>query len=90
MTLFWKLCKDGNLEGVQECLAGGVDINRVSGGSNIRNSGLMMAAFKKHNSVVRLLLEQPTVPALQMSSYFKMARYVKGLFSAHFRPVSAS
>ena len=73
MTLFWKLCKDGNLEGVRECLAREVDINRVSGGSNIRNSGLMMAAFKKHNSVVRFLLEQPTVDLNSTDPYGRTA-----------------
>ena len=52
MAPLWKLCKDGNLAEVRAALARGEDVN---------GTGLMLAAINKHNSTVRLLLEQPTV-----------------------------
>ena len=60
MTPLWKLCEDGNLDGVRGSLARGVNINRANGAGR---SGLMLAVYvyDQHNSTVRLLLEHPTV-----------------------------
>ena len=62
MALLWELCLDGNLAGVRAALARGEDVNSKAGD----NSGgdrtvLMWASLNKKNSIVRLLLEQPTL-----------------------------
>ena len=54
----WILCKDGNLGEVRGSLSRGQDVN--SKDDNNR-TGLMWAVMHRHNSIVRLLLEQPTV-----------------------------
>ena len=60
MTPFWKLCLDGNLDGVLEAVTRGENVNSCSGGDN-RNFSLMLAVFNNHNLVVRFLLEQPSL-----------------------------
>ena len=57
MAPLWELCSEGELVKVREALARGEDVN----GRGYNRTGLMWAAQLKHNSVVRLLLEQPTV-----------------------------
>ena len=59
MAPLWELCKEGNLAGVRAALARGEDVNNGRGSFN--RTGLMLAVLNKHNSIVRLLLEQPTV-----------------------------
>ena len=49
---------EGKLVEVRAALARGEDVN---GRNRYNATGLMLAAMKKHNSIVRLLLEQPTV-----------------------------
>ena len=52
------MCLPGNLAEVRAALTRGEDVNR----KNVYNqTGLMGAVRRKHNSIVRLLLEQPTV-----------------------------
>ena len=58
MALLWDLCLDGNLAGVRAALARGEDVNSKDGNNR---TGLMCAVGQKHNSIVRLLLEQPTL-----------------------------
>ena len=54
----WELCLSGKLVKVRAALASGEDVNR----KDIDNrTGLMWAVIRNHNSVVRLLLEQPTL-----------------------------
>ena len=54
----WELCREGNLKGVKAAIDGGQDLNS----SNANNStGLMWALTRGHNSVVELLLSQPSL-----------------------------
>ena len=57
MAPLWELCSEGKLAKVKKALAKGEDVN----GRGYNWTGLMWAVQLKHNSVVRLLLEQPTV-----------------------------
>ena len=59
MVQVWKLCCQGKLNKVRRALARGEDVNSKSGGQN--KTGLMCAVTRKYGSIVRLLLEQPTV-----------------------------
>ena len=58
MAPLWKLCEQGNLAGVRAALARGEDVNSKDADNR---TGLMCALMQKHNSIVRLLLEQPTL-----------------------------
>ena len=51
-------CSQGSFFMVRAALARGEDVNGVSMGCQ---SGLMCAVMRGHNSIVRLLLEQPTL-----------------------------
>ena len=54
----WHLCRVGNLDKVRRALARGEDVNNKD---EFDRTGLVLAVLHKRNSVVRLLLEQPTV-----------------------------
>jgi len=58
MAPLWKLCKDGNLAKVQAALARGEDVNSKNSNGT---TALMHAVMDKHNSIVKLLLDQPAV-----------------------------
>ena len=58
MAPLWQLCRDGKLEEVRRALARGDDVNNKG---EFNTTGLMLAVWKNHNPVVRLLLEQPVV-----------------------------
>ena len=58
MIPLWQLCQEGKLSEVRAALARGEDVNRKN---DYNRTGLMGAVLSKHNSIVRLLLEQPTV-----------------------------
>ena len=65
-SLLWNLCYKGNIEEVRAALGRGEDVNCLNNNSNIyshrlQQTGLMLAVMNKHNSIVKLLLEQPTV-----------------------------
>ena len=58
MAPLWELCRDGKLDEVRSALARGEDVNdKDSDGT----TALMFAVWKKHNSIVKLLLDQPGV-----------------------------
>ena len=57
---FRQLCWKGNLEEVRAALVRGEDVNGVEARFS-NQTGLMLAVMKGHNSIVRLLLEQPTL-----------------------------
>ena len=59
MTPFWKLCQDGNLDRVRALLTRGANVNSNSVGDN--RSGLMLAVFEKHNPIVRLWMDKPSL-----------------------------
>ena len=58
MSPLWRLCLSGKLAEVRAALARGQDVNIKDKGNR---TGLMWAVRRKHNLIVRLLLEQPTV-----------------------------
>ena len=57
MRPLWELCEEGELAEERAALARGEDVNSKN---NDNKTGLMWAVESKHNSIVRLLLEQPT------------------------------
>ena len=57
MSPLWELCQLGWLAEVREALERGEDVNSKD---NFNETGLMSAVVENHNSIVRLLLEQPT------------------------------
>ena len=58
MTAFWEHCRDGQIEQVRAEIARGGDVNDKSPGGQ---TALMWAVSNGHNSIVKLLLEQPRV-----------------------------
>merc|ERR1712130_361450 len=58
MTAFWELCRDGQIEQVRAEIARGGDVNDKD---SYGITALMYAVWKGHNSIVKLLLEQPRV-----------------------------
>ena len=52
------MCFMGDLAKVREAIGRGEDVNDKS---FMNSTGLMLAVDKKHNSIVKLLLEQPTL-----------------------------
>ena len=58
MPSLWKLCRDGNLDLVRSKLERGGDVNDKD---CYGSTALMMAVCNGHNSIVKLLLEQPAV-----------------------------
>ena len=61
MFSFLESCgSKGNLEEVRAALDRGEDVNGVKAQTG-KLTGLMLAVMNKHNSIVKLLLEQPTV-----------------------------
>ena len=58
MAPLWKLCKDGNLAKVRAALARGEDVNSKN---SVGSTALIWAVMNKHNSIVKLLLDQPAV-----------------------------
>merc|ERR1711953_1246089 len=58
MPRLWELCKEGKLAEVQSALARGEDVNsKISSGS----TALMYTVGNRHNSILKLLLEQTAV-----------------------------
>ena len=66
MALFHELCATGGLEGVRALLAQGEDINA---GNEDDWTGLMIALFNRHNSVVELLLQQASQDINRSDNY---------------------
>ena len=58
MIALWELCEEGELTEVRAALARGEDVNSKS---EDNDTGLMLAIVNGNNSIVRLLLEQPTL-----------------------------
>ena len=53
-----QLCVDGKLDEVRSALAHGEDVNSKN---SIGTTALIIAVGRKHNSIVKLLLDQPAV-----------------------------
>ena len=61
----WKLCHDGKLDEVRSALARGEDVNdKDSWGT----TALMYAVLGRHNSIVKLLLDQPGLKTNERSN----------------------
>ena len=58
MSRLRQLCREGNLAEVRAALARGEDVNNMDLDGS---TALMLAVEKKHNSIVKLLLDQPAV-----------------------------
>ena len=58
MVPLWQLCFEGKLERVRFALRGGEDVNSRD---EDNKTALMWAVEKKHNGIVRLLLQQPAI-----------------------------
>ena len=58
MSPLWELCNDGELAEVRAALALGEDVNSKG---LFGTTALMYAVSRKHNSIVKLLLDQPAV-----------------------------
>ena len=66
MAALYELCRDGKLDEVRAALACGGDVNDKD---SYGLTALMMAVCKRHNSIVKLLLEQPAVKTNEKSNY---------------------
>ena len=73
MSSLGMMCFEGDLAKVREAIGRGEDVNDKS---FLNNTGLMWAVTKKHNSIVKLLLEQPTLDLNWADGY--------GLTALHF------
>merc|ERR1712012_934830 len=58
MSRLWELCRDGKLAEVRAALARGEDVNSKD---SYGQTALTRAVENKHNSIVKLLLDQPAV-----------------------------
>ena len=66
MPGLWELCRDGKLDEVRAELARGGDVNDKNANGS---TALMWAVMKGHNSIVKLLLEQPAVKTNEKNNY---------------------
>ena len=55
---FWRLCRDGDIEGVQAAIDNRANVNEEDDSGW---TGLMWALGKRHNNVVQLLLNHPQI-----------------------------
>ena len=80
---FKKLCKDGDIEGVQAAIDNGADVNEVDCDGW---TGLMSALFERHNNVAQLLLNHPQIDVNKVDGYGFSPLYC-ALFKA-MRPIN--
>ena len=66
MTALWELCENGKLDEVRSVLARGGDVNNKNSNGT---TALMHAILNGHNSIVRLLLDQPRVRPNEETKY---------------------
>ena len=67
MAPMWELCLDGKLDEVRSALARGEDVNDKDSINGY--TALMFAVCERHNSIVKLLLDQPAVSQLNCASH---------------------
>ena len=65
MAALYELCRDGKLDEVRAALACGGDVNDKD---SYGRTALMMAVWTRHNSIVKLLLEQPALKVNEKDS----------------------
>ena len=66
MPKLWELCHDGKLDEVRAALSRGGDVNDKD---SYGTTALMWAVANSHNSIVRLLLDQPAVKVNEKSNF---------------------
>ena len=66
MPALWQLCIDGKLPEVRAALAQGGNVNDKNSNGT---TALMWAVANSHNSIVRLLLDQPAVKVNEKSNF---------------------
>ena len=62
---FWRLCRDGDIEGVQAEIDNGANVNEEDDSGW---TGLMWALGKRHNNVVQMLLNHPQIDVNKVDS----------------------
>ena len=72
----WKLCKEGKLTDVRSLLACGKDVNSKN---SYGETALMYAVMCNHNSIVKLLLDQPAVDVNVKDAYGGTALHLAAL-----------
>ena len=73
MAPLWELCQDGKLDEVRSALARGEDVNDKD---SIGETALMNAVCGRHNSIVKLLLDQPGVKTNEKDNHGHTALHV--------------
>ena len=66
MAPLWRLSYDGKLDEVRSALARGEDVNNKD---SLGMTALMLAVANSHNSIAKLLLEQPGVKINEKNNY---------------------
>ena len=77
---FWRLCRDGDIEGVQAEIDDGANVNEEDDSGW---TGLMWALGKRHNNVVQLLLNHPQIDVNKVDSVGQCALHYAGFRDNH-------
>ena len=77
---FWRLCRDGDIEGVQAEIDNGANVNEEDDSGW---TGLMWALGKRHNNVVQLLLNHPQIDVNKVDSGGQCALHYAGFHDNH-------
>ena len=77
---FWRLCRDGDIEGVQAAIDNGANVNEEDDSGW---TGLMWALGKRHNNVVQLLLNHPQIDVNKVDSGGQCALHYAGFHDNH-------
>ena len=77
---FWRLCRDGDIEGVQAEIDNGANVNEEDDSGW---TGLMWALGKRHNNVVQLLLNHPQIDVNKVDSGGQCALHYAGFRDNH-------
>ena len=70
MSPLWQLCEDGKLAEVRAALARGEDVNSKDSSGR---TALIIAVLNEHNSIVKLLMDQPAVDVNMKNDYGRTA-----------------
>ena len=77
---FWRLCRDGDIEGVQAAIDNRANVNEEDDSGW---TGLMWALGKRHNNVVQLLLNHPQIDVNKVDSGGQCALHYAGFHDNH-------
>ena len=76
MAPLWRLCDDGKLDKVRSALARGKDVNDKD---SFGRTALMRAVIRRHNSIVKLLLDQPGIKINEKNNHGATALHYAAL-----------